>query len=461
MIRCICLLLLLTACTAGADGLNLAPLVYWESDGEGTWDLRVAGPLFQASSDGSGADLYALRPLAIRLRTPAVEEDHVPAVVRREILWPFSSWRLRENELQAWFGPLVRTNDDVTDPESGVRRWLFPILYSGSDKEGKSYRAVFPIAGTVRDVAGFDEVKFSLFPLYASTTRRELTGHYWMWPIFGHSKGRDVEKWRVFPFWGAAEREGQWRREYVMWPFYHRQLSLSNTADGGFFFFPFYGRIHKGKEGEPGYFRRHTFLWPFFSKVEADGVELLHAPWPFVQRVKSTKEDYERLAFFPFWGKHRRAHLETTFMAWPFAARHHDKRERETIHRTYVMPFYWSFRAESVQGTRKYLRVWPFFSKESDFYDNHDVRILDIWPLRQTSQVDRAYAPWWTLYRDRQVEGSRQRELLWGVWARQDGADGSSRNSVAWLYDRRESAEGEVRHAWFGGLLKRTRSKRD
>jgi hypothetical protein len=67
------------------------------------------------------------------------------------------------------------------------------------------------------------------------------------------------------------------------------------------------------------------------------------------------------------------------------------------------------------------------------------VRVLDLWPFRDTVPIERTLAPWWTIYRHERGSTGVEDEVLWGVARWRSGADGERSGAVfplfSWKYD--------------------------
>ncbi len=390
---------------------------------------RWAGPFYEDADWGAAArKMQALRPFYNRFVEPQADYS------RTEWLWPLVSWRrigaMRSSRiLLAFF-----QNFDVADPRSQSRAWILPFFFSGHSREREPYFGVFPIAGRIDDILGSDRVRFVLFPLYADSRKGSAETLHLLWPVFSSTRGDAVRRWRVFPFYGQAHEANGTRRRFILWPFW-TSLQRDGTRDdgGGFVLFPLFGSVRTEKQ-------QTVMLFPplFRHSTSARETET-YFPWPFLQRATGT---VEKLYLWPLWGRKSTGPISSAFFLWPlYRSGRQVGGDAVATQRTFF-PFYYSRRIDSTpypaagadegaataavkrRATRRYEKIWPFFSYQRD-ERSALFRMIDIWPGRTVAPIERNYAPFWTLYSYSRSDSVREQELLWGLFRQRVGADGA------------------------------------
>jgi hypothetical protein len=98
--------------------------------------------------------------------------------------------------------------------------------------------------------------------------------------------------------------------------------------------------------------------------------------------------------------------------------------------------------------TDRYVSLWPLVSYVRSRDDYKRVRLLDLWPFRDTAPIERNLAPWWTLYRYERHAEAHDSELLWGLarWGR--GREGTRYGSVFPLVSWSRDAKADAHREW-------------
>ncbi len=391
--------------------LDLAPILEYDHTPDRLM-RRALGPIGELSHTPFDQRLTAVRPIYSEFR------DNARGTVARDVLWPLYIYRLTpETEDHLGLGGLIRhRNRRATD----YQNWFLPIFFQGKSEDGHNYFAIFPLGGNIRDLLGFDDIWFWLFPLYGYARRDTTVSHNVLWPIYNTTHGERLNKWRVFPLYGEATRQNQWENHFLLWPIFHYGRNLDpNGAGRGFAMLPLYGYIHSENHERDTRLTHHTFLWPFFTWLRTEKGTRIHAPWPFFQYRQDFEEAGEdRLYFWPIWGKDNRHDKREWFVLWPIV-RHQEEstKDRGDLERLFVLPVYWQFIHRKPDGeTDAYRRVWPLFSTDRQGEDAFRFRCLDLWPVRHHEVIERNFAPFWTLYQYQRRDDRRQHDLLWGFY---------------------------------------------
>jgi hypothetical protein len=404
---------------------------------EGDRRLRVAGPLWEGRGGADGRTFQALRPLTSTWTIPAAEHSG------RDVLWPVGVVREKQGE-RFWRFANMYAFDYDTEAQSRGRLVIFPVFFSGRNRAGEIYGAVFPVGGSIHEYLGQDRLRFVLFPLYADSEVNAVRTHSVLWPIISRTRGPGVRRGRVFPFYGYSERDDRWRKQFVLWPFWTSvDYRYPDSEGGGFLLFPLYGRQREGEKTS------WTVLPPFFSGAEGPKQRRLRAPWPF---VRIDRGEIDQTALWPLWGRRRQENLENGFLLWPLGYHERVTRRDETLHRLMALPVFYSERVETVppehdgepEVRSRYWKIWPVVSWRRE-PEASRLRLLALWPLKQTPAIERNYAPLWSLYTRTRAGDTVEDELLWGLWRRRAEADGDGSWSLFPLLAARRDPARDTR----------------
>jgi len=399
----------LTSAALAGEGFDLGPIAYRGVGLDGAGVFKAAGPFYELNHKRGGGVMRALRPLYAYESSPWFERW------RREFVWPLADAKGFKDELSwrflIWYG----TDFDVNDPASRYRVWLLPIYFQGRDKGGDGYWAVFPLGGSVHEFLTRDEIDFALFPLWVRHTINDIVTNTWLFPIISKTTGPGVERFRVFPLYGRAWKEGVHFKRFILWPIWTEAYWLREGAEGyGYILFPLWGHAQTKLE-ETWY-----VLPPFFRFTRGEERDLTYAPWPFYQRIKGANLD--RLYIWPLWGRTYRENFADYFFLWPLGWHERVEGKKTVDTRSMLLPFYYNYAEkwntpgkEDDDALSRYFKIWPIFSydregKQSEF------RTLALWPGRNPGPVERGWAPLWNIYQ-RESDGERFRsEFLWGMY---------------------------------------------
>lgn len=456
------------ACVAFAEPdlsqLRFAPLLDYQetedANGESYAFWRALGPFLSRGEPewGTGRRVSAVpRPLLVHFTEPQADEWGMDS------FWPLAVHRNFDSGHRTRFVLVYYAWKVLAGEDEPTMRWgLFPVVSGGRVPDNGEYFALFPLGGVVHNVAGYDHVRFFLFPLYFSTIRSEHKQYSVLWPIFSITKdGDELRKWRVFPLVGGSR--GPHRRQiFALWPLVH--WMKADPPDAGkhsaFAFLPFYGQITEtNEEGEQTYWSR-TVLWPFFSMASGQGVSKLHILYPFYQ-YKARREGgalvYKRHYFWPLYGSVNRPNERRRFILWPFYHEWRETAEDGTVkRRRNLVPFYWDFTERDESGiVEKYRHVWPLFRHER-IGERRCLSVLSLWPYRRLGAVRRNYKPLWTLYRREDGARGMKEEAFWGLWQRSRSTKGEEKTARWHLFPLLDvNREGDaVSVGFLKGLLK-------
>ena len=409
---------LLAGCSAAH--VDLAPVVEIAPTASGALNWRALGPLAEnrISPDGKEHLLALPRPLFSQYA------DNARGWLYRDYCWPLGFSRYRADGGYDYFTLFFHSFENPESPTHVTRWWLLPFFFFGRDRQGESYAALFPLYGRIGNLASYDSIRFCLFPLYLGTERAGAHSKSFLWPVFGYTTGENIEKRRVFPLYGYSWTPRE-KRLFILWPFGHTVVQYPDAAGrqgSGWFILPLYGQFRQSDAAGTTLYHSWTFLWPFFSGESGADHDRFYGPWPFFRREHSAAADLpvEQLHFWPFYGHIRRGTQETTSIAWPFFQTTTGSWQNGSVTDAVLNPFYQAGeKIEKGQQVERHLQIWPLwrFEKEGDV---SRTAVLDIWPYRHQTPIDRNFAPFWTLYTCERRATAVRHEALWG-WLKLGG----------------------------------------
>jgi len=326
------------ATTAGRDpaaaenkncSFDLGFIASRHQDAQGNWRLKAAGPLYEKIEAPDGMSVRAVRPFYSSVQDPARDRS------LRDYAWPIGSTHNVRDETQWRFLVFYGFNHTTNDPGQRYRTWLFPFYFQGRDASGQTYRALFPVGGTIRDFVGRDEITFALFPLYSQSHLNEISTHNILWPFISltTSSKDHIYRARFFPFYGVNQHRDKFDKRFILWPLYTEANYYYPKGHGhSHILFPFYGVVNLDTE------KTLWLLPPFFRFTRGEAQDITYAPWPFFQRRKGNGIDM--LYVWPLWGRKKVDDLERRFYLWPFIWTEYNDRPREDISRIHVVPFF-------------------------------------------------------------------------------------------------------------------------
>lgn len=373
-------------------------------------------PLYEHTVDTNGASFFAVRPFYSHSENRASSNRW-----RKDFFWPLYT---RKGFLEETYGRFLffgYTHHYTQEEDGRQSNWIIPIWFQGVDAQGESYKALFPLGGSIHEFLGRDKVTFALFPLYVSSVIDDVKTKTWLWPVFSKTEGGKVSRMRVWPLYGTAHLEGEFDKKFILWPFYSSvKYTNERNPGGGFILVPIYGQIKTEKA------KTYWALAPFFRYMTSDTQWIVHAPWPFIQLADGTM--YKRIVW-PLYGKKHLGTQTKEYCFWPLFWNNQTEYANHIQHRRYALPFV-AYRSEVITKptekykvgdvSSRYWKIWPLVSWERDG-DKSRFRTLELWPLRHTPGIERNWAPWWTLYRRENDAGTVSHHLLWGVYRQTRG----------------------------------------
>lgn len=446
--------LLLAAFAGSASG---APQGEWDwgflasrqRDVDGRMRLRALGPFYERVEEPGSGSLLAVRPFYASERSEKSGWHH------RDYLWPVARSGRLGNDLSWRILLTYGHNFDVTDSEGRYRLWILPFYFQGRDIKGRSYFAVFPLGGTISEILNQDRVQFALFPLWARTTTGKIRSWHVFWPLFSRTEGPGVDRLRIVPFYGHNHKRDQYQKRFVMWPFWTDvQYTHPRSAGSGYMIFPLWAKISLSDQ------TTWMAFPPILRWTRSQQMTRFHL-WPFIQYRTGVEKRFE---IWPLYGRTVRHGIDSSYVLWPLGRHERLDLGDRVLTRYALYPFLQTrsvrFRSEPGIPKERNVLVWPLASYHRSGADRR-FRMLELWPVQATREVERSWAPLWTLLEYRARGDHRRTELLWGFFRTQARGTEFRRTSLFPLFGwERDESNGQQIRNWsiLKGLLARDRS---
>ncbi|HOX08863.1 MAG TPA: hypothetical protein PK280_20885 [Planctomycetota bacterium] len=447
------------AASAGPLGDLSGPFFWWQEAPSGLAEWGAVEP-FAVGWSRPGNRVSIIRPLGCL-------QDEGPDSVRWDFraLWPVV-WAARNGESGRFrIFPVVwwdrRVDRSGGEPVSNTYWAVMPVLWGGADSSRGKHFAVFPVGGLLKGKLGTKWIRFVAFPLWVDYEGQYY--HSWnvVWPVFGAWSGPEARGWRVWPLYGVDERDGRYRRVFVLWPFgHHWQTALDAPHPAETWVaFPFWMR-YRGDS-----LAYDSVLWPFFGRRQGlkPGNEFVewHAPWPLISWT--TGRSVHGFKVFPFYGHRVGASGESRQVLWPlyvsgtadegvkrvstvtsaFVFRHvreewlertvdgrpvrslpplPEERQRLAALRqpgAYPEPAGRGVRPALPEETRSEVStlLWPLFRYSRNEHGERFFTTLEPWWFRNRETFDRVYGPFFTIYRyDSFADGTARHRALFNLY---------------------------------------------
>jgi len=424
---------------------------------------RALGPFLEWQSAEDGRTFVAVRPFFSHISDPKDSRS------LSEFLWPVGKVKHVRNETSWRFLTAYGNNFDDTDPDSRFRFVVFPVFFTGRDKHKEKYVAIFPLGGKINEFLGRDSVVFMLFPLYARSSVNDVDTRDVLWPLISWTRGDESRRLRVFPLYGKSVNGESWTKKFVVWPVWtSARYGYPESSGSGFILFPFFGHFKLTDQ------ESWLIVPPLFRLTRSDDHTAVTCPWPFFQYSSG---NVDKLYIWPVWGRKSfpgtgaGSSVERTrssFFLWPIVRSYRVDREDYVLKRLLVLPvIYYERRitkadgrkgnglsvlpepepepggkpmvgaARTGQGLSRVsavcFKLWPLMSYRREG-DATRTRLLDLWPIRDMSCIEKNLAPLWTLYSGCRVGKMREDELFWGLFRWRRGGDGDGTVSLFPLF---------------------------
>ncbi|MGQ0792772.1 MAG: hypothetical protein ACT4NX_01650 [Deltaproteobacteria bacterium] len=370
-------------------------------------------PFFTSSESGSVSE-FGVRPFFYWLRDEERDSEEL------DVLYPLATYDRREDarSYQFLFYMLSYYSNLTPSGFQESKFTLFPLVFSKRAEEAdKSYFALFPIYGRLKERFARDEINFYLFPLYLETRSGDAVNYSFLWPLFGYYTGGGQEGVRLWPIYGYRKKEGALDEKFALWPIFISKKTVSfGEETASFSVFPLY--LTKESRNKT----QTTYLWPFINHQvdRKKGTERWDLPWPFVNFTRGAKTETR---VFPFYGSEVDGGDEDGFYLWPIYRYSKLNLEDNLRTRKNILLFLYSDIEEEplIEGGRARRRIdlWPLFTYNRDRDGNRSFHLISpIEPFIADSRgIERNYAPFWRLYQWRKSpDGASSSSALWNAY---------------------------------------------
>ncbi len=391
-------------------GLTFWPFYTRDKTVFGEERIRALGPIFQRVEATNGASLVGVHPLYSRAQLPERQNQR-----EHQVLWPLWFGRGLGHQYKWQVLALLFWHDyDTTLAKSKHHLWLLPFYFQGRNADGAYYMALFPIGGKIRDFLGSDEMGFVLFPLYGYSRIMNQKTHTALWPVFSRTDGPNIQRGRVFPFYGYARCRNYYEKLFLFWPLWtHSLYSYRKSSGYGYFMFPIWGHLNVTDQ------EAWWFAPPFVRISTRGDNRLYYLPWPFLQ---ISHGEIEKFYIWPVWGSKRAYGFPYTFALWP-VVRYWEEDEGGLLgDQLMIMPVWYSRTQIKPAGEKgdareviaRESKFWPFYNYRRNG-NRSCLGVPALCPFRNVEAIERNYAPLWTLYTRQRNNNKIEDDLLWGL----------------------------------------------
>jgi hypothetical protein len=394
---------------------NAWPLAVRTDDAPaGLVTTQALGPIIEGKRTADGANQSVVRPLWLQQDNERGSRGH--------FLYPLVSWETAAAYRTFSIFQVINFRREAMGggaPRQGFDVW--PLYFSRETGDPEtSYRALLPVAGTIKHRFGRDQLDWVAFPLYFHVEQRGRHTHYTPWPFIRRIHG---EGHRGFEFWliaGQRGRENDYREQFYLWPLiYKQERNLSEPVpDVKFGVLPFYTR-------DTGLgFVQENYLWPFFGythRTEPQRYDETRYFWPLLVQGRGDDRHVNRWA--PFYTHSVVKGYEKTWLMWPLVRRAKWTDGNIAQERTQFLFFlYWSNEQRSLSRpgvAPAYKRhFWPLASVWDNGAGRRQLQLLS--PLEvffpHNDPVRQLYSPLVALYRyDERAPDDVRWSLLWNA----------------------------------------------
>ncbi len=431
------LLAVLTGQPARALEINYSPFFHGERETPDA-DLhrwQAIGPLVFAQTSPE-KDAFGVRPFWVRFQEIERERNSL------HILYPLFNHRSNPQGTTWDILNLLRFSSFSRDeaPASTTVN-LFPFFFLRLDPNDpeREYFGLFPIAGNVRNLLGYDEIAWFIFPFSVRLERQNATTFGMPWPFIRFTRGDGAAGHHFWPLYGYDFRENRYERRYFLWPLGYRSTSelWKETPFRATGFLPFYAFTDSDRA------KSRTYIWPFFGYTDSQTPQYFEKRyfWPLL--VQRRGDSYIN-RWAPVYTHSIRSGVDKTWAMWPIY-RHEKKIERDLLHeKTQILYFvYWNLRQSNPQNPEAAPAIkrhlWPIFSHWDNGAGRQQTQVLS--PLEvffpYNDVVRTLYSPLFAIYRRDRDQSEVKDSLLFNfiTWTR-DPENSTFHIGPLWTHER-------------------------
>ena len=388
---------------------------------------KAAGPfLFRKPAPEGDGTIGGFRPLWVQ--TSGAQGD----VRSVWVLYPLFTYAADADTYRWNILQLIRKSDRKSGAPAPASDFgqhgdfeVWPFWFSRQTGDpAMSYRALFPVAGTIINRIGFERASWVLFPLYAQTEKLGAVTTATPWPFVRVTRGA-AQGFALWPLFGWNERPGVSRDEFYLWPLGFNSTTQPDPdappgtpARHAVGVLPFYAR-----STGPG-FINEDFAWPFFGYTDRTAPYRYHETryfWPFLVQGRGDNLLVNRWG--PFYTHSIIKGLEKTWIVWPLF-----RQLRWTdagLTDTKTQFFYFIYRSdEQRSATHPNARpatvrhFWPLLSTWDNGAGRRQWQVLSPFEpfFPGNEKVRETWTPLFTLFRyDQRAPGDVRYSLLWDI----------------------------------------------
>jgi len=418
---------------ANAEERNNWPVHVAQQDVAGhvtSWES--AGPLIFKKPASDSGTVSGVRPFFVRT------EDASGLTTSATVIYPLYIYRADTDTYQwtilnlitkAGFKHAVATTS--TDQTRAFDLWIFYFSRQTGSPE-TSYRAFFPIVGTIKHRFGKDELSWVIWPLYFRTEKNGAVTTSTPWPFIQTATGTE-HGFALWPLFGWRDRPERFHKSFFLWPLaWNNTIQPPEDAPAGTppvrqsGFIPFYTR-----ETREGYLNQ-DYVWPFFGSTDRTLPYRYHETrylWPFLVQGQGDNRLVNRWG--PFYTHSVIKGMDKSWYMWPLVRR--AKWEDPGVAQTktqFLYVLYWSQEQRSLTNPSAApadrTHVWPLLSKWDNGAGRRQFQLFSPFDVffPNNDHVRESWTPLFALYRsDQRAPDDKRWSLLWRAitWRREHG----------------------------------------
>jgi len=388
----------------------------------------AVGPLFfrEPSASSPGGWDSGFRPFWIRTRD---DDGNLRSVLSLFPLFSYTAddntyrWSLFDLYNRAGRRAGAAPTESLLEQRESNDIWPFWFSRQTADPD-TTYRALFPVYGTIKHRLGYDRLFWSPFPLYLQTESHGVVTTHAPWPLLRWTEGA-ARGFGLWPLYGWQDGPGAASDRFVLWPFGFDHVTAPKpdapagtppTRDHGVL--PFYHRVTG-----PGLISE-DYGWPFFGYTRRTLPENYVETrwfWPFFVQGHGDTQDVNRWS--PFYTHSVVKGYDKTWVAWPVFRRATWTEDGLVQTKTQVVYFlYWSLEQRSAAhpklASARLTHLWPLLSVWDNGAGHRQWQVLSPFEAMFTDneKMRATWSPVFALFRsDQTAPGETHTALLWNA----------------------------------------------